>query len=137
MSGKGNPFIALRLSPHVMEVVHRVCRDEGIQTSELMRTALREYLAGRVSTENPGEILTTTTHNARALLRKPSRPVRLRKLLEEARDLLDDYAAWQSAMPESLEGCPTADRLEETVTTLEQVYDLLDAIEPPRGYGRD
>jgi hypothetical protein len=58
-------------------------------------------------------------------------------LQEEAHDLLDDYAAWQEAMPENLEGSPTTKRLQDTVATLEQVCDLLDAVEPPRGYGRD
>lgn len=129
---KGNPFVAVRLTPPVMDAVQRMCRDEGVQISELMRTALREYLAARGSSENVGR-----TRPSKARVRKSSRPARLQKLQEEARDLLDDYSDWKEALPENLETSPTAERLQETVATLEQVCDLLDTVEPPLGYGRD
>jgi hypothetical protein len=43
-------------------------------------------------------------------------------------------AAWLDAMPESLRGTATAEAL-QTISDLD--LDMLTAIEPPRGYGRD
>ena len=49
-------------------------------------------------------------------------------------DLQDQYRAWRDALPESLAGSATGE-------LLEQVCDLdlsvLEAVEPPRGFGRD
>lgn len=136
---KGNPFIAVRLTPPDMDAVQTACRDEGVQISELVRIALREYLAGRALAIDLGGswTLPPKARRVETSLRKSSRPARLQRLQQEARDLLDDYSAWQEALPENLEGSPTAERLQETVAALEQVCDLLGAVEPPRGYGRD
>jgi len=40
-------------------------------------------------------------------------------------------------MPESLAAGDQAERLQETIEQLETAADLLDEIQPPRGYGRD
>lgn len=66
-----------------------------------------------------------------------SRPKRLQALLKEAEALLEGYAAWLENLPENLQGCGMADRLQETVDTLEQVVDLVSSIEAPKGFGRD
>jgi hypothetical protein len=97
------------------------------------------FLASRASPEGLGESGSQAPklRKVGTPSRKSSRPARLRRLQEEARDLLDDYSAWQEAVPENLEGSPTSERLQETVAALEQACELLDAIEPPQGYGRD
>jgi hypothetical protein len=48
--------------------------------------------------------------------------------------ILDEYRAWLDRLPESLEGSPTAEKL-QAITEIE--LDELLAIDPPRGYGRD
>lgn len=66
-----------------------------------------------------------------------SRPKRLQALLKEAEALLEGYAAWLEALPENLQGCGIADRLQETVDSLQDVVDTLSGIEAPKGFGRD
>ena len=48
--------------------------------------------------------------------------------------LQDQYRAWLERLPEALEGSPTAEKL-QAITELD--LDELQAIDPPRGYGRD
>ena len=48
--------------------------------------------------------------------------------------LQDEYRAWLERLPEALEGSPTAEKL-QAITELD--LDELQAIDPPRGYGRD
>jgi hypothetical protein len=48
--------------------------------------------------------------------------------------LQDEYRAWLERLPESLEGSPTAEKL-QAITEID--LDELLAIDPPRGYGRD
>ena len=48
--------------------------------------------------------------------------------------LQDEYRAWLGRLPESLEGSPTAEKL-QAITEID--LDELLAIDPPRGYGRD
>ena len=45
--------------------------------------------------------------------------------------LQDEYRAWLDRLPESLEGSPTAEKLQ--AITLDELL----AIDAPRGYGRD
>jgi hypothetical protein len=71
------------------------------------------------------------------ILRPLSRPKRLTALLKEAEDLLSGYTDWLKALPESLQEGGTAERLQETIDSLEQVVELLSDIEAPRGFGRD
>ena len=70
--------------------------------------------------------------------RKPadrrSRPARWRAAVAELVDLQADYAAWLDALPASLRDSATADALRAICD-----FDLteLEALEPPRGFGRD
>jgi hypothetical protein len=48
--------------------------------------------------------------------------------------LQDEYRAWLDRLPESLEGSPTAEKL-QAITEID--LDELLAIDPPHGYGRD
>jgi hypothetical protein len=48
--------------------------------------------------------------------------------------LQDEYRAWLDNMPANLEGSPLADKLQVIV---ELDLEELQAIDPPRGYGRD
>jgi hypothetical protein len=48
--------------------------------------------------------------------------------------LQQEYCAWLDRLPESLEGSRTAESL-QAIAELD--IDELQAIEPPRGYGRD
>jgi len=49
-------------------------------------------------------------------------------------DLQDDYRAWLDNLPANLEGSRLAEKL-QAITELD--LDELQAIDPPRGYGRD
>jgi hypothetical protein len=49
-------------------------------------------------------------------------------------DLQDEYRAWLDSLPANLEGSRLADKLQAIV---ELDLDELQAIDPPRGYGRD
>jgi len=48
--------------------------------------------------------------------------------------LQDEYRAWLDRLPESLEGSPTAEKL-QAISEID--LDELLAVDPPRGYGRD
>ena len=61
-------------------------------------------------------------------------PTRWHDAVAELVDLQAGYAAWLDALPESLRGTATAEAL-QAITDLD--LDILAAIEPPRGYGRD
>ena len=65
---------------------------------------------------------------------KRSRPQRWRDAVAELVDLQDEYAAWLDRLPESLQETPTADALRAIAA-----FDMseLEALEPPKGFGRD
>jgi hypothetical protein len=63
-----------------------------------------------------------------------SRLQRWHDAIAELVDLQAGYAAWLDALPESLRGTATAEAL-QAITDLD--LDVVAAIEPPRGYGRD
>lgn len=69
--------------------------------------------------------------------RLPSRPARLLTAIDLVFTLQTEYEAWRERLPESLADSEQAARLDETVDLLQQAADLLDAIDPPRGFGRD
>ena len=83
-----------------------------------------------------GEFSTTQSIDS-VTFRQPSRPKRLQALIDQVQALHADYDTWQDQMPESLAGSPTGEKLAETIGQLEAAIDLLEAIDPPRGYGRD
>jgi hypothetical protein len=66
--------------------------------------------------------------------RVPPRPQRWAAAVATLVALQDEYRAWLERLPESLEGSPTAEKL-QAITEIE--LDELLAIDPPRGYGRD
>lgn len=63
-----------------------------------------------------------------------SRPQRWRDAVNELVALQSEYAEWRDSLPAGLEASATAEAL-----TAVTEFDLseLEAIEPPRGYGRD
>ena len=63
-----------------------------------------------------------------------SRIQRWRDAVGELIDVQVGCAAWLDALPESLRGTTTAEALQAIV---DLDLDVLAAIEPPRGYGRD
>jgi hypothetical protein len=64
----------------------------------------------------------------------PARPQRWSDAVAELLALQAEYAAWCDALPDSLRDTATAEALQAIV---DLDLDLLAAIEPPRGYGRD
>ena len=76
-------------------------------------------------------------HHARAASPAPRilpRPQRWAAAVATLVALQDQYRAWLERLPESLEGSPTAEKL-QAITEID--LDELLAIDPPRGYGRD
>ena len=73
-------------------------------------------------------------HAAAPAPRVPPRPQRWAAAVATLVALQDEYRAWLERLPEALEGSPTAEKL-QTITELD--LDELQAIDPPRGYGRD
>ena len=69
----------------------------------------------------------------RRLDRRP-RPRRWHDAVAELVALQAAYAAWLEALPDTLQGTATAEAL-QVIVDLD--LDMLAAIEPPRGYGRD
>jgi hypothetical protein len=76
-----------------------------------------------------------------AVIVRTQRPVgrrnRIRRWHDAVAELVDiqaSCAAWLDAMPESLRGTATAEALRAII---DLDLDVLAAIEPPRGYGRD
>jgi hypothetical protein len=63
-----------------------------------------------------------------------ARPQRWREAAAELVALQAEYAVWFDALPESLRDSATAEALQAIV---DLDLNVLTAIEPPRGYGRD
>ncbi len=69
--------------------------------------------------------------------RSTDRRSRAQRWCDAVADLLAlqaEYAAWRTALPESLQGAAAAEALDAII---EFDLDALAAIVPPRGYGRD
>src|SRR5271165_1539714 len=66
--------------------------------------------------------------------RLPPRPVRWSAAVAALIALQDEYRAWLDNIPNNLEGSRLADKL-QAIAELD--LEELQAIEPPRGYGRD
>ena len=66
--------------------------------------------------------------------RPPPRPQRWAAAVATLIALQDEYRAWLDNLPTSLEGSRLADKLQAIV---ELDLEELQAIDPPRGYGRD
>src|SRR5437660_6642688 len=66
--------------------------------------------------------------------RVPPRPRRWAAAVATLVDLQDEYCAWLDNLPDNLEGSRLADKL-QAIAELD--LEELQAIDPPRGYGRD
>jgi hypothetical protein len=66
--------------------------------------------------------------------RVPPRPQRWATAVAALVALQEEYRDWLDRLPESLEGSPTAEKL-QAITEID--LDELMAIDLPRGYGRD
>ncbi len=66
--------------------------------------------------------------------RLPPRPKRWAAAVATLVDLQEDYRAWLDALPANLEASRLAEKLQAIV---ELDLEELQAIDPPRGYGRD
>ena len=76
--------------------------------------------------------------DAQALPQRPTpRPARLQLLIGAVQTLHTEYLAWLDRLPETLVESPTGLKLADAVEQLEAAADLLAAVDPPRGYGRD
>jgi hypothetical protein len=135
---KGNPFLAVRLSREQQEALRANASESGLTLSDLVRQVLKEHVEGGgvelnvCDSQSRQPIPTRTTR-----VRKASRPERLQRVISEAEDLLSEYEDWQNSLPESLQDTATGSALAEAVDNLQQAVDLLTAITPPRGFGRD
>ncbi len=69
--------------------------------------------------------------------RSGSRPERLQAVKAELHALRDEYARWFDALPDSLQDTSLAELLENTINQLDDVSEVLECIELPRGFGRD
>ena len=76
----------------------------------------------------------TRTPPAALARRIPPRPRRWATAVAALVDLQDEYRAWLDNLPTSLEGSRLAEKL-QTIAELD--LEELQAIDPPRGYGRD
>jgi hypothetical protein len=66
--------------------------------------------------------------------RLPPRPRRWAAAVAALIVLQDQYRAWLDNLPDNLEGSRLADKL-QAITELD--FEELQAVDPPRGYGRD
>jgi hypothetical protein len=66
--------------------------------------------------------------------RIPPRPSRWAAAVAALVNLQDEYRAWLDNLPPNLEGSRLAEKL-QAITELD--LDELQAVDPPRGYGRD
>ena len=62
------------------------------------------------------------------------RPQRWRDAVQTLVDLQAEYQDWLDSLPENLQASPLAERLE---AVCEYNFGDLEALEPPRGFGRD
>lgn len=100
----------------------------------------RAYITNAERQKAYRERLKNSQEQPKPKIRPPrplSRPKRLKALLQEAEDLLLSYTDWLEALPENLRSGGQAEKLQETINSLEHVVDLLSNTEAPKGFGRD
>lgn len=133
MPGRGRPHVKVRLAPAALALLASYSDRRRCSVAELAREAFTEWLERQPDVEARPVPQTIPVKKPRPL----PRTRRLELLRRDLRQLLDEYAAWQSNLPEFAADSPTAERLAETVDALETASDALEEIDPPRGYGRD
>jgi len=67
---------------------------------------------------------------------------KLSQAFAEFSDLKDEYQEWRDTIPQNLEGSATAEKLDEVLECsafddIENAQSELEAIELPKGFGRD
>lgn len=137
---KGNPFLALRLSPETIERLREMSVRQGRHVSDVAREALGTGLLSDPAAVSIAAAVRQDTHRVaqrRSRSRKPSRIQRALTALEDLRQLLAEYVDWQASLPEFAEGSATAEKLDAAVEALEVAVDVLEQLDLPRGYGRD
>ncbi len=133
MPGKGRPHLKIRLAAETLALLTSYADRCRRSMAEIAREALTEWLERQPDVETIPMPYALPVKKPRQL----PRPRRLALLGRDVRQLLDEYASWQSNLPEFAADTPTADLLAETVEALETAADALEGIDPPRGYGRD
>lgn len=133
MSGKGRPHVKVRLAPETLALLAS-CSD---RCRRPMAEIVREALTGWLERQPDVEALPVPRAGPVKKPRPLARTRRLDLLRRDLRQLLDEYASWQSNLPEFAADSPTAERLAETIEALETVADALEEVDPPRGFGRD
>ena len=78
--------------------------------------------------------LSQQSRTAPAVRRVVPRPKRWAMAVTALTDLQDEYRAWLDSLPTNLEGSKLAEKL-HAIAELD--LEELQAIDPPRGYGRD
>jgi hypothetical protein len=96
----------------------------------------REYRRRQAAKQQQAAATTGTIHISKQR-RPPSRPARITALESAAQALHDEYATWLEAMPETMQGGLLADKLTETIEALSTILELIQSLDPPRGFGRD
>ncbi|MBI3695996.1 MAG: hypothetical protein HY238_14295 [Acidobacteria bacterium] len=137
---KGNPFLALRLSPETIERLREMSVRQGRHVSDVAREALATGLLSDPAAASIAAAVRHDTHRVaqrRSRSRKPSRIQRALTALEDLRQLLAEYVDWQASLPEFAEGSATGEKLDAAVEALEVAVDALEQLDLPRGYGRD
>lgn len=66
-----------------------------------------------------------------------SRPMRLAAIITSVKTLQQEYQQWLDRLPEFQEGSEQEAKLVDTIELLEQALELLNEIQPPKGFGRD
>jgi len=137
---KGNPFLALRLSPETIACLREASSQHGCGVSDLAREALTAgLLSGFATTRAAAAVLQDTRRltQRRSRCRKPSRIQRVFTATDELRELLTEYQDWQANQPEFAASSATADKLEAAIEALETAIGALEELDLPRGFGRD
>ncbi len=66
-----------------------------------------------------------------------SGPQRLSDIVNDLNELVNEYIEWSEGMPENLEDSPTAQKLLDTIDTMENAIADLEGLDLPLGFGND
>ena len=66
-----------------------------------------------------------------------SRPQRLSDSISDLNELVQEYTDWLEGMPENLQDSPTAQKLNDTIQTMEDSISELECLDLPLGFGND
>ncbi len=68
--------------------------------------------------------------------RKKTRPQRLQEVCHSLQTLLQEYQHWLDTIPENLSESPIVSQLQETIEQMQDILELLQSLDLPRGFGR-